>query len=135
MKKSNSNKNKLVLLYGTKSFEDFVYLPVAAFSKALDKGMLPFPGGHIGFYMESEKFAARLIKFSKGDYVISNAKLIKSFGLFNSLMTGCVTPKTSKISYFKSYTYIKGGGRLRPKFTLLFPRSFFHHIALLYLNI
>lgn len=57
MKKSNSNKNKAVLICGIKSSENFVHLPVASFPKSLDKDMLPFPGEHIGYYTESEKFA------------------------------------------------------------------------------
>ncbi|GAA5809805.1 hypothetical protein MFLAVUS_003220 [Mucor flavus] len=61
MKKANTYKDKMVLIYGLESSNSFVHLPIAEFSKSLDKEMVEFPGGHIGFYTECEEFAISLL--------------------------------------------------------------------------
>ncbi|KAG2233829.1 Alpha/Beta hydrolase protein [Thamnidium elegans] len=68
-------RDKLLLIHGIKSMEDFVHLPVAAFSKALNKDLISFPGGHIGFYTEYEKFAVELIKVYNDSCLINQSKL------------------------------------------------------------
>lgn len=46
------HKDKLVMLHGVESTENFISHPDAAFSKALGIETVPLPGGHIGFYTD-----------------------------------------------------------------------------------
>lgn len=75
MKKANICKDKMVLIYGLESLNSFVHLPIAEFSKSLDEEMAEFPGGHIGFYTECEKFAVKFIKICKDQSLINHSNL------------------------------------------------------------
>ncbi|GAA5800770.1 hypothetical protein HPULCUR_006208 [Helicostylum pulchrum] len=75
MKKANTYKDKMVLIYGLESFNSFVHLPIAEFSKSLEKEMVEFPGGHIGFFTEYEKFAVKFIKLCRDHSLINHPNL------------------------------------------------------------
>ncbi|KAG2233828.1 Alpha/Beta hydrolase protein [Thamnidium elegans] len=65
-----SNREKLVLLYSTECVNSFVHRPVQTISKYLHKELHPFPGGHLGYLTESNKFAAEFIKICEKHFVI-----------------------------------------------------------------
>ncbi|GAA5809855.1 hypothetical protein MFLAVUS_003270 [Mucor flavus] len=58
----SANKDKLVLMYGTESLNSIIYRPVHAISKYLNSPLVSFPGGHIGYVTETEKFAVEFLK-------------------------------------------------------------------------
>ncbi|GAA5809853.1 hypothetical protein MFLAVUS_003268 [Mucor flavus] len=56
------NKDKLVLMYGIENLNSPVYRPVHAISEYLNNALVSFPGGHIGYATEAERFAAEFLK-------------------------------------------------------------------------
>ncbi|GAA5800695.1 hypothetical protein HPULCUR_006131 [Helicostylum pulchrum] len=67
-----NNKDKVVLLYGIECVNLFIHRPVKSISEYLDKELYPFPGGHLGYLTETDKFAAEFIKVCKKNFVIKN---------------------------------------------------------------
>ncbi|GAA5800694.1 Alpha/Beta hydrolase protein [Helicostylum pulchrum] len=67
-----NNKEKLVLLYGIECVNSFVYRPVKSISEYLDKELHPFPGGHLGYLTETDKFAAEFVRICEKQFVIKN---------------------------------------------------------------
>lgn len=69
-------KNKLVFLYGAECTDYFVYRPSALFAKSLKKEMLKFPGGHIGFFTECDKFYSHFVKLCrKHSFILDQPRL------------------------------------------------------------
>lgn len=64
-------KDKLVFIHGAECTDYFVYRPSALFAKSLGKETLQFPGGHIGFFTECEKFYSGFIKLCREHSLIS----------------------------------------------------------------
>lgn len=65
------NKDKLVLMYGIESSNSLISRPVHAISKYLNNPLAPFPGGHIGYVTETERFAVEFLKLCTRHYFIN----------------------------------------------------------------
>lgn len=63
--------DKLIFMYGVESKEYLVYEFGAFIAKSLGKEILPFTGGHMGYYTHTKVFAQEFIEFCEANSLVN----------------------------------------------------------------
>ncbi|KAI9253689.1 Alpha/Beta hydrolase protein [Helicostylum pulchrum] len=69
---AKSHQDKIVMLYGLNSVGLFTCEPGKAIAQHLGNEYVPFSGGHIGFYTNSQKFSAEFLQFCREHTLLLN---------------------------------------------------------------
>lgn len=67
-----AHNDKIIFLHGEECRGYFIYEPGAFVAESLGKETLPCPGGHIGFYTHSKRFAMEFIELCQVNSLIKH---------------------------------------------------------------